>query len=78
MQQVQQPKTPADSPVPPSAVVGFYGFQYRPVCKQNRFSYPPVDLTSLLRCTIELFSQPDGVVPGREMRGLMFSDKTTL
>jgi hypothetical protein len=49
--------------------MGFYGLQI----KSEKVIYPLYDLTSLLRCTIELFSQFDGVVPVQEMRGLKFN-----
>lgn len=58
---------PTDSPVTPSAVKGFYGFL---VILPKECTNHLCDLTALRRCTIELFSQPDGVVPIQEMRGL--------
>jgi hypothetical protein len=58
---------PTDSPVTSSAVEGFYGFL---AVLREELTNPLYDLTALRRCTIELFSQPDGVVPIQEMRGL--------
>jgi len=57
-----------DSLVPSSAVVGFYGLLKIP---RGEFCDPLYDLTALLRCTVELLSQPDGVVPIQEMRDLI-------